>query len=295
MIMEHFLIVINVIFNKFYVLIIIAYNNVKMKIRRSKKMIEDTLRNTNYGWQPNGKFFWDGKAINPKEFNKTFKKTKHPKEITNANLSNINMRGMSFPNTDFSETDFSYSNLSECKLTHCIFINCNFHECKFINSNISSSNFYRADMSFASGVNSNFNDSIMRNVKIEHCDFTYSTFFNVKFEYSSFKGSKIKYCNFKNTSFMGANTAFTNFWGSTFENSNLDGCQYNLDCNDFNINLDDKLIIQRLFHVLKIVQYSELVSNDLKEALLTPKLIEIANQFHRKEECCVLHEFKKEI
>ena len=47
----------------------------------------------------------------------------------------------------------------------------------------------------------------------------------------------------------------------------------------------DKQIIQQLYHVLSHVKYSQNASDDLKSKMLTDELIELANRFHRADEC----------
>jgi len=47
----------------------------------------------------------------------------------------------------------------------------------------------------------------------------------------------------------------------------------------------DKQIIQLLYHILRNVNYSKNVSDDVKTVLLTDDLINLANKFHRVGEC----------
>jgi hypothetical protein len=49
--------------------------------------------------------------------------------------------------------------------------------------------------------------------------------------------------------------------------------------------VDDRIAVQLLYHTLSVVQYSPYVSEDIKRTLLTPDVVEVANRFHRADEC----------
>ena len=80
-----------------------------------------------------------------------------------------------------------------------------------------------------------------------------------------------------------------NLCGAVINRANL--CGANLDfscmllwCGDLKANYDDKQVIQQLYHVLSHVKNSSNVSDELK-SLLSDSNLEIANRFHRVEEC----------
>lgn len=51
------------------------------------------------------------------------------------------------------------------------------------------------------------------------------------------------------------------------------------------IHFDDRQIIQQLYHLVRNALYSENVSDDIKVTLSTDELIDLANKFHRVDEC----------
>ena len=67
--------------------------------------------------------------------------------------------------------------------------------------------------------------------------------------------------------------------------ANLDYSCLPLWCGSLKVHMDDKQVKQLLYHTLSIVKYSYNVSEELKSALLTETNLEIANQFHRVDEC----------
>lgn len=72
---------------------------------------------------------------------------------------------------------------------------------------------------------------------------------------------------------------------ANLEGAYLDYSVISLSCKDLGIHIDDRLAIQRLYHTLYNVAYSKHVSKELKDKLLTNELLEVANRFHRVEEC----------
>ena len=94
------------------------------------------------------------------------------------------------------------------------------------------------------------------------------------------KGANLRYANLKGANLKGANLRYANLKGA-----NLDYSCLPLWCGSLKVQMDDKQVKQLLYHTLSIVKYSNNVSEELKSALLTETNLEIANQFHRVDEC----------
>ena len=67
--------------------------------------------------------------------------------------------------------------------------------------------------------------------------------------------------------------------------ADLDFSAMPLWCGDLEAGYDDKQVIQQLYHVLSHARHSPNASTRLKQALLTPELVSLANEFHRVGEC----------
>ena len=76
-----------------------------------------------------------------------------------------------------------------------------------------------------------------------------------------------------------------NLRGANLRGADIDYACLPLWCGSLKVHMDDKQVKQLLYHTLSIVKYSNNVSEELKAALLTETNLEIANQFHRVEEC----------
>ena len=65
----------------------------------------------------------------------------------------------------------------------------------------------------------------------------------------------------------------------------IDCATWPLWCGSLEAYIDDRIAIQLLYHLLRPVQASPYVSQEVKERLMTDDLIDLANRFHRAEEC----------
>lgn len=77
----------------------------------------------------------------------------------------------------------------------------------------------------------------------------------------------------------------TNLRGTDFRGADIDYSAWPLWCGSLEAYIDDRIAIQLLYHLLRPVQASPYVSQEVKKRLLTDDLIDLANRFHRVEEC----------
>ncbi len=67
--------------------------------------------------------------------------------------------------------------------------------------------------------------------------------------------------------------------------ADLDYSSWPLWCGSLSVQIDDKLVRQLIYHVLRAVAASPEVSKEVKSALFTRALVAEANKFHRVYEC----------
>ena len=80
--------------------------------------------------------------------------------------------------------------------------------------------------------------------------------------------------NLREADLCGANLRWANLRGA-----NLDFSVLPLWCGSLNVKVDDRIVRQLLYHVIRIAQVSSL-SQELKDTLLSKELIKQANLFH---------------
>ena len=95
----------------------------------------------------------------------------------------------------------------------------------------------------------------------------------------------LRWADLRGANLRGANLRRANLSGADLSRADLRGA--NLDfsvlplwCGSLNVKVDDRIVRQLLYHVIRIAQVSSL-SQELKDALLSKALIKQANLFHR--------------
>jgi len=120
---------------------------------------------------------------------------------------------------------------------------------------------------------------------LRHCDLSYSDLSFCDLSFCDLSGGSLSGCNLSGCNLKSCDLSDCDLSGCDLSGCDMDFSSIELSCNDLGAHLDDRLIIQRLYHTLFNAQYSKNVSLDLKTALLTPELVEVANRFHRVAEC----------
>ena len=67
--------------------------------------------------------------------------------------------------------------------------------------------------------------------------------------------------------------------------ADLDFSAFPLWCGGLNVNIDDRIATQILYHLIRNVKYSKNTSAKLKKLCGLKSLVKQANKFHRVEEC----------
>ena len=89
----------------------------------------------------------------------------------------------------------------------------------------------------------------------------------------------------RDVNLQGADLRGADLRGADLRGANIDYAAWPLWCRSLDAYIDDRIAIQILYHLLRPVQASPYVSQEVKERLMTDDLIDLANRFHRVEEC----------
>ena len=101
---------------------------------------------------------------------------------------------------------------------------------------------------------------------------------------ANLRDANLRGANLSCANLRGANLGGANLGGADLGGANLDFSAMPLWCGDLKAGYDDRQVIQQLYHVLSHARHSPNASTRLKQALLTPELVALANEFHRVEE-----------
>ena len=119
----------------------------------------------------------------------------------------------------------------------------------------------------------------------ERADLKDANLVGANLEGADLRYADLRYADLKDANLVGANLDNADLEGADLEGADLDYSCLPLWCGSLKVHMDDKQVKQLLYHTLSIAKHSKNVSEDLKTALLTEKNLEIANQFHRVDEC----------
>lgn len=84
---------------------------------------------------------------------------------------------------------------------------------------------------------------------------------------------------------QGVDLQHTDLRGADLQYANLDYSCWPLWCSSLGVHIDDRLAKQLLYHLLYNAAYSKNISEEVKNALLKPDIVALANEFHRVDEC----------
>ena len=110
-------------------------------------------------------------------------------------------------------------------------------------------------------------------------------------EETDLAGAGLKDANLEGAYLKYADLVGADLAGAKLKGANIDCSTWPLWCGSLKAHVDNRIAIQLLYHALSVVQHSPYVSEDIKRTLLTPDVVEVANRFHRVNECGKLEIF----
>lgn len=113
----------------------------------------------------------------------------------------------------------------------------------------------------------------------------YSSLSNARLRSANLRSADLSHSDLSGADLRSANLYDSDLCGADLRGANLDYSCWPLWCGSLKAHVDDRIAIQLLYHTLSVVQHSPHVSDELKRTLLTPKTLNIANRFHRVDEC----------
>ena len=113
-------------------------------------------------------------------------------------------------------------------------------------------------------------------------------------ERANLSGANLSGANLSGADLSRANLNCANLRGANLRGADLDYSAWPLWCGSLKAHVDDCIAIQLLYHTLSVVQYSPYVSDEVKRALLTDTVVDIANRFHRVDACGRLTTYQTE-
>ena len=128
-------------------------------------------------------------------------------------------------------------------------------------------------------------DKIGKRANLSDVDLSGTNLRHAYLEGADLSDANLSDADLSDANLKGAYLSDADLSGANLSGAYLDYSCLPLWCGSLKVHMDDKQVKQLLYHTLSIVKYSNNVSEELKSALLTETNLEIANQFHRVDEC----------
>ena len=135
------------------------------------------------------------------------------------------------------------------------------------------------------GVKADLCDADLRHANLRHANLCGAELRDANLCGADLCGANLCCADLSNANLRDADLSNANLSNANLYGANLDFSCLPLWCGGLDVQIDDRLARQILYHLLRNVAYSNNTSEELKSLLLTPELLNAANQFHRVDEC----------
>lgn len=146
--------------------------------------------------------------------------------------------------------------------------------------NLKGVNLGEADLSYANLRGANLRGANLRGVSLFRADLGEADLGEADLRYAN-----IRYANLRGADLVAAELRNAELRNADLGDVDLDFSSFPLWCGSLDVHIDEHIVIQLLYHLLRNVQYSSNISDEMKSRLLKADLIEVANRFHRVDEC----------
>jgi hypothetical protein len=133
------------------------------------------------------------------------------------------------------------------------------------------------------GIRANLSGANLRYANLRYANLRYANLSGADLSGANLSGANLRYANLRDANLSDANLIRTDLLDANLSKADLDFSCLALWCGSLSAHFDDKQIIQIVYHAVKAGLNSKNTSNEIKTEL--KKLIPLANQFHRIDEC----------
>ena len=99
------------------------------------------------------------------------------------------------------------------------------------------------------------------------------------------RGADLRGADLRGADLSYADLSYADLKDADLRGANIDFSCFTLWCGGLDVNIDDTQAIQLMYHLIRNVQYSKNVSDEIKCLLCDRDIVALANRFHRVKEC----------
>ena len=152
-------------------------------------------------------------------------------------------------------------------------------------ADLSSANLHSANLSYA-----DLRSAKLRHADLYSADLSYAKLRSADLSYANLSYANLNYADLRSADLYSADLRFANLYSANLRSANLDFSAFPLWCGGLEVNIDDKIAIQLLYHFVSNVKSSPYTSKQLKSLCNMKSIIKQANKFHRADECGIIKE-----
>jgi hypothetical protein len=184
------------------------------------------------------------------------------REITKEALKEILKKHLAWLNNapEGEKANLSYANLRSAD---------------FSSANLSYADFSSANLSYADFSSANLSYANLSYANLSSADFSYANL-----SYADFSSANLSYANLSYANLSSADFSYANLRSADFSSANLDfSSGFSFRCSSFNTKIDIYIGAQMAYH------FCRMVSEDPEVIAAQQSIKELANKFHRVDEC----------
>ena len=149
------------------------------------------------------------------------------------------------------------------------------------------------------GERANLRGANLRGADLQDADLQDADLQDANLQDADLRGANLRYANLRGANLRYANLRYADLRSADLRDANLQGADLDyscwpLWCGSLGVHIDDRLAKQLLYHLLRNAAYSKNISEEVKNALLKPEIVALANEFHRTDECGKIEAIRKE-
>ena len=199
----------------------------------------------------------------------TFTKQELDKILDNHKLW-LSSGGKKGERADLSYADLSYADLRYADLS---------------SADLCYADLSYADLSYADLYSANLSYADLYSANLSYADLSYADL-----SYADLRYANLRYADLYSANLSYADLSYADLSYADLRYADLDFSAFPLWCGGLNVNIDDKIAIQLLYHFVRNVKSSPYTSKQLKSLCKLKSIIKQANKFHRADECGIIEE-----
>ena len=156
------------------------------------------------------------------------------------------------------------------------------------NNDLSYANLSHDSLYYANLNTVDLRDVDLSNADLRYANLSYSSLYHANLSGADLSNADLSYTNLINADLSNADLRYASLRQANLSNANLTGAKADysclpLFCGSLDIKIDKRIACQLLYHTLRAMQSVD--DAEVKAILNNDRVIALANQFHRIEEC----------